>query len=790
MRPLLLAVSLLVFAALPRTGEAQSPFAANRNEPGAPFVQHYSTRDLGYDVTNWCAARDSRGILWVGNSYGLVEYDGVQWRIIESPNNTPVYAISCAGDGALYFGLRGAFGRVRYDRAGKAEMELLSDLLPENTPILSEFDRIHRINGYVYFISAEAVCRWDGASCTVMPAQHPIGRSFLSGGRMYAQVYGVGLCVYRDDEWVLLPGGALFADAPESSSRVEPPEKIISLDHDAQGRLLVCSRRRGMFRHTGQDFEHLWDYSAVQDPLWLPTHGIRLPCGVTAIGSTHSGVYFFDARGGIRGAITEASGLTGGAVLSLYADDDMIWVTLDDGLARIEWPGGPLTRFGTRRGILGQVTDLQRFAGTMYAASTQGLFTLRSASSGSTPSVPEFQLLPSVRTAVYTLLDAGDRMLIGTSHGVYALDRARSLERISSRGGRALLPLHGSRDTILAGHHRGMYYLIRENDAWRTQNISDNIEDFILALAEAGDGSVWASTVQYGVRHFTPALADTTATITSYGREHGLPEGPVFVSTVQGHPIFINEERTLAFDPDRERFYPDTLFLDGFNDPLPYEPKFLTEDATGRIWMQLFENQALGYTLPSRTKQYHFTSAPFRRVGGDVIAVYSEDDGISWFGTDHAVYRYDPAAPHPAERRFATLIRRLSADGSTLYYGDAPAERDSVIRVPAGTQHITIDFISGSIPLEENMLYRWRLEGHDSTWAAPEAWHRAEYSGLPPGDYVFRVLALGEDGDIPEARLAFTIAQHWYLQWWVLALFFGGIALFLVFYTVRMRRPV
>jgi ligand-binding sensor domain-containing protein len=784
---LLLAVFLLLLAALPQAGEAQSPPTASGNEPGAPFVQHYSTRELGYDVTNWCAARDSRGILWVGNSFGLVEYDGVDWRIVESANNTPVYAVECADDGTVYFGLRGAFGRLRYDRAGKPSMELLSDLLPEDAPILTEFSQIHRINGYVYFISAEAACRWDGEECTVFPARHPIGRSFLSDGRMYAQVYGVGLCMLRDDEWVLMPGGALFADAPENSSRVEPPEKIISLSHDKQGRLVVGSRRRGMFRHTGESFEKIWDFSAVQDPLWLPTRGIRLPCGVTAIGSTHSGVYFFDEHGGIRGAVSDASGLTGGAVMSLYADEDIIWAALDDGLARIEWPGGPLTRFSTRRGILGQVTDLQRFGGTMYAASTQGLFSLIP-SSATIPAVSEFQLLPSVRTTVYTLLDAGDRMLIGTSHGVYALDGARRLQRISSRGGRALLPVHGSRDTILAGYHSGMYYLIRENGAWRTQNLSEAIEDFILALAEAGDGSVWASTVQYGVRHFTPAPGDSTATIASYGVEHGLPQGPVFVSTARGRPIFINEEQTLAFDPARGQFYPDTAFLLNFNDPLPYEPKFLSEDAAGRIWMQLFENQALGYALPSAARQFHFTSAPFRRVEGDVIAVYSEDDGISWFGTDRAVYRYDPRAPHPAERSFITQIRRLTADGSTLYYGDVPAERDSVICVPAGTQHITIDFISGSIPLEENMLYRWRLEGHDSTWAAPEAWHRAEYSALPPGEYVFRVQALGENGDIPEARIAFTVAQHWYLQWWVLVLFFGGIALFLIFYAVRMRR--
>ncbi|MDT8324968.1 MAG: triple tyrosine motif-containing protein [Bacteroidota bacterium] len=788
MRYLLLASFLMSAVAFPLTGTAQSSLPVSWTGKGTPFVQHYSTRDLGYDVTNWCVARDSRGMLWVGNSFGLLEYDGVEWRIVESPNNTPVYSVDCAEDGTVYFGLRGAFGRLRFDRTGKPTMELLSDLLPEDAPILTEFNQIHRVNGFVYFISAEAACRWDGEECVVLPAPHPIERSFFSAGRIYAQIYGIGLCLLRDDDWKLLPGGALFADAPESSNRVDPPEKIISLSHDPQGRLVVCSRRRGTFRHDGHRFEKIWDFSGVSDPLWLPTRGIRLPCGVTAIGSTHSGVYFFDEQGGIRDAVGEDAGLNGGMVMSLYADGDIIWAALDDGLVRIEWPGGALTRFGARRGVLGQVTDLQRFAGTVYAGTTQGLFSLRRPAAGDEAAVPAFQLLPSVRTTVYTLLDIGEHLLVGSSHGVYALDRMHRLQRISSRGGRALLPLHGSSDTLLVGHHRGLYYLIRDGERWQQQDISDQLEDFILSLAEAGDGGVWAGTAQFGVRHIRPGHGDGAASITSYGTAHGLPDAPIFVSTVRGRPLFINEERTLAFDSTRQRFYPDTAFLQRFNDPLPYEPKFLSEDAEGRIWMQLFESQALGYALPAGKGRLRLSTTPFRRVTGDVIAVYSDEDGVSWFGTDHAVYRYDPAAPHTAARSYATRIRRLAADGRTLYFGDAPAPRDSVIHVPAGTQHITIDFVSGCILLEENMLYRWRLEGYDSTWSTPTPWHEAEYSGLPAGDYVFLVQALGEhDSEIAAARIAINVAQHWYLRWWVLTLFFGGIALFLLVAAIRMR---
>ena len=34
---------------------------------------------------NWGSVRDNRGILYVANLSGILEYDGVSWRQIETP---------------------------------------------------------------------------------------------------------------------------------------------------------------------------------------------------------------------------------------------------------------------------------------------------------------------------------------------------------------------------------------------------------------------------------------------------------------------------------------------------------------------------------------------------------------------------------------------------------------------------------------------------------------------------------------------------------------------------------
>ncbi|MCB2204565.1 hypothetical protein KQI65_07440 [bacterium] len=776
---------LLYSIPLPGNISAQGMGAQYVNEKGAPFVTYHNTSDLGYDVSNWCAVRDDRGLLWVGNSFGLIEYDGMDWRILESPNETPVYSVAVGKNGTVYFGLRSAFGRVCFDRCGNSKMELLSDRLPDDAPLLTEVEAIHVIENTVYFVSREAVCVWDGENCYVQPSSAPIGGTFKTGNRLFGQIFGTGLCELRNSEWQLVPGGEIFAEQTTNDSRIEPSEKIICLFQD-RGKLMVATRLRGLLQQDGNGFRQVHDYSAVEDPLWMPTCAIHLPDGALAVGSTHSGICIFKPNGSVRTHINSTAGFRGGSVTAMYIDaEDVIWAALENGLLHIEWPGEALSKFSSARGALGQITAVERFAGTMYAGSTQGMFALGKRSRSNVPSM--FRLLPNVRSTVYDLQRAGDVLLIASFHGVYEMNASQQLRRISSTGARVLHTVHGSTDTLLAGHHHGLYFLVRDGNEWKTKDISNSLEDFVLSISEDKTGAFWVTTVQFGARRLR-IKAGTLDVITDvYGEEKGLTPGPSFVSTIDGNPLVVTEMELMAYDRKNDHFYPDTTFVNSFFSPLTDDPKFLREDNTGTVWMQLFESQAFGYAdLHNNEREFH--SAPFRRITGDVIAVYTDIDGSSWFGTNDAVYRFIPGASTPVPPSYSTLIRELYVDGKSLYNGDCRTQSDSVFCLSSDAQHITISFVSGNITLENSMMYQWILEGYDSTWSAPAQWHSAEYTALPPGDYVFRVRALRDpDTQNHLSSIAFTIPQHWYLQWWVLLLFFGGIALFLIIAYFRLR---
>ena len=64
-------------------------------------------------------------------------------------------------------------------------------------------------------------------------------------------------------------------------------------------------------------------------------------------------------------------------------------------------------------------------------------------------------------------------------------------------------------------------------------------------------------------------------------------------------------------------------------------------------------------------------------------------------------------------------------------------------------------------------LYQYYLEGAENSWQAPTTSHLADYRDLAPGDYVFHLRSLNDDGEWQEEiSYAVTILHPWYLRWW------------------------
>ena len=80
---------------------AQSQFAP---DIGLPYIQNYTPKDYNYaHAQNWGIAQDERGVIYVANWDGLLEYDGQTWRGIAIPNKN-MQSLAINREGRMFVG--------------------------------------------------------------------------------------------------------------------------------------------------------------------------------------------------------------------------------------------------------------------------------------------------------------------------------------------------------------------------------------------------------------------------------------------------------------------------------------------------------------------------------------------------------------------------------------------------------------------------------------------------------------------------------------------------------------
>ena len=103
-RRLLFVLFLLAFGL--NGGAVQN--ASNENA-GFKYLKNYITSDYKHHAQNWAIVQDPRGIIYVGNQAGILEFDGVSWRVILIPNWS-VRSMAVDDTGVIYIGGKDEIG--------------------------------------------------------------------------------------------------------------------------------------------------------------------------------------------------------------------------------------------------------------------------------------------------------------------------------------------------------------------------------------------------------------------------------------------------------------------------------------------------------------------------------------------------------------------------------------------------------------------------------------------------------------------------------------------------------
>jgi signal transduction histidine kinase len=238
---------------------------------------------------------------------------------------------------------------------------------------------------------------------------------------------------------------------------------------------------------------------------------------------------------------------------------------------------------------------------------------------------------------------------------------------------------------------------------------------------------------------------------------------------------------------------------------LPCDPVTWVMDDDGYFWL----NMGCGLVRVARPELDAWAVAvdkdPGRRVQATVFdisdgvrshlnstgygpSVAKSADGKLWFLPWDGVSVIDPR--HLPFNKIPPPVRieRITANRQTY---DAASAVNGRLPLPPLVRDLEIDYTALSLVAQEEVLFRYKLEGRDSDWQDAGNRRQAYYGNVPPGNYRFRVSACNNSGVWNEAGafLDFAIAPAYYqTTWFRLSCVAAFLALLAALYQQRMRR--
>lgn len=206
------------------------------------------------------------------------------------------------------------------------------------------------------------------------------------------------------------------------------------------------------------------------------------------------------------------------------------------------------------------------------------------------------------------------------------------------------------------------------------------------------------------------------------------------------------------------------------NDGLPSNDIFgLKRDSEGRIWISTGNGIAVmnggeiwNLNYISRISQEYNKASCVMTASGRIL-----------FGSTNGAVELNPSEITRVDYDAPLRITKFDVD---VPYSNDPEFMSSVfnmlasekIRLTHSQNSFDINFESINLRYQNDIVYRFILEGYDKGWSDAGRAQSARYKNVTPGSYTFRVCSMSKSTGkvIDEKTVGLTILPPWWMSWW------------------------
>jgi serine phosphatase RsbU (regulator of sigma subunit) len=815
------------------------------NKFGTPLTRSYPMEVTQGSDNNWCITKDKFGVIYFGNDNNLViRFDGSKWSTIplNPENETVVRALGTDENGIIYVGGFNEFGYIEPDSTGRHVYVSLTGRIATAADLTStaqdssiaqgsansdfsigEIKSLIVHDSTVYFLTPGSLIIYNTNNDSLSYINlrklgyRKFERMFYIDGKLILGSNVFGMFEYSNGKIIQMPGGENFKRKMCMS--------ILPLQKDE---VIVAALNAGIYRYnysTGVVDSNFIDrklFNKFKSGIFIYS-GVKLYTGEFAFGTTTDGLYIFDVTGKNTGHwTTQNTNMLDNSVTALYVDpatNSELWICTAGSITKA-YVNLPFTEISEKTGITGSINSFCKFNGSVYIATSNGLFKSETNEEESVA----YKLFGKISSEIFPLINATvgkDSFLLAgsTFNSIYKIDQKGNISQMKGdkiitsneaiRSGfatRSILQSKVKPERFYFGKSRELYIFDYEKGLWKyIKNISGS-DGTIFNMAELDNGDLILLYKLPDALYRIPFDGDPPI---KYSAEKGIPEANlscldhtnagVILSTSVG--LFrLNAEKDVWESCDNlTGGYTKNKYVDGFYGN-PHGNLWITskEDRYNEIFFELRNDSVIKHM-----------SGPLALIPDQNFVFAKSIDGRTWFQKSKIIYVVDESRMNelnPGARTLLSKILKSSRGTSSLvmienFVRVDKDKRRYPMNVNPAPKPPEFNFKYNSFSFfwttpymkqEEDIRYSYKLEGFENDWSKWDKVSYKDYTNLPFGKYTFHVKGRTYTNmETDEAAYTFIILKPWYLTPWMIFLYIIatilGVVGIIAAYTKRLK---
>ncbi|MET7028186.1 helix-turn-helix and ligand-binding sensor domain-containing protein [Sediminicola luteus] len=714
-----------------------------------PPIQNFSPADYQGGNQNWMVSQASNKYIYVANNAGLLEYNGENWKLYESPNGTIVRSVKVI-DSLIYTGTYMDFGYWSKDGFGNLQYTSLRDQLKVSMIEDEQFWNILDFGDWVLFQSLDRIYVYNtkDKSFIIVEAKTTRAKIFKVGNTVYFQKINEGVFKIENGKAVLVSDAKVFQ------------QNVLVGAFPLDKKIIFLSEQGDFYQLEGQELSK-WNIVASEELKSLNIYSsLQLRDGNILLGTISNGILHIDRNGNIIRVINKEYGLFNNTVLSVFEDAEQnVWLGLDNGISMINL-NSPFSVFNDYKGRTGDVYAAEVYQGKLYIGTNQGLFYKQENSQ------EPFKLIKNTNGQVWRLKIIDDNLFCGHNTGTFIIKGDTAIKISDYPGTWDIKSIKSNPNLLLQGNYSGLSILENRNGQWSFRNRIEGFDISSRFFEFINDQQLLVNHEVKGISTLT--IDDDFTKIVHQKNQPPLGYGSSL--TTYNDKIWYTSNKDggmYFFDHKKETFLKDTLMSNQFYSK--------GEEILGTLISDLKTNKLWGF---SNSDFIYVTSGKFnakpqaikipittvlRRslgVSGFEFLTHLNDDRYLIGASDgYIILNLDKVTSNSYE----VAINNISKESVTTTKDQLLLKDGNELNFKEN--NINFAFSVPQFDKYKEVKYQYLLEGIYDNWSQWSKGTTVAFKNLPHGKYTFKVRALiGNEPSKNVASYSFVIATPWFVS--------------------------